>query len=89
MRCLEGWRQFVAEAPPPPRLLSEEKFAALSAVEQELDDEAHLDHHARLLVVAAYTVRHTVASGRRLVLLNRHAISTQHPAPSTQHRSIE
>lgn len=44
---------------------------------EPLDEENRLDHHARLLVVATSTVRHTVTCGRRLVLLNRHAISAR------------
>ncbi|WP_030061847.1 MULTISPECIES: TniB family NTP-binding protein [Streptomyces] len=77
LTTLDGWRQFLTEAPSAPRLRSEGEFAALPVAEQELDDEARLDHHARLLVVATSTVRHTVTSGRRLVLLNRHAVSAR------------
>jgi len=77
LTTLEGWRQFLTEAPPPPPPRSAQERAALSPAEQEAYDEARLDHHARLLVVATSTVRHTVTTGRRLVLLNRHAISAR------------
>ncbi len=40
-------------------------------------EEARLDHHARMLVVATSFVEKTVTCGRRLVLLNRHAISAR------------
>jgi hypothetical protein len=73
----EGWRRFTAEQPTPPRRLTSAEYAALPGPEREIDDEARLDHHARLLVVATSTVRHTVTCGRRLVLLNRHAISAR------------
>ncbi|WP_229357504.1 ATP-binding protein [Streptomyces sp. UNOB3_S3] len=73
----EGWRRFTAEPPASPRLLTADEYTALSSLEREIDDEARLDHHARLLVVATSTVRHTVTCGRRLVLLNRHAISAR------------
>ncbi|MFE5560314.1 AAA family ATPase [Streptomyces sp. NPDC056544] len=74
---LDGWRRFVGEPLPPPRRLTDAEYDALGDLEKDAFDEARLDHHARLLVVATSTVRHTVTSGRRLVLLNRHAISAR------------
>ncbi|GED88245.1 ATP-binding protein [Streptomyces sp. 6-11-2] len=74
---LDGWRRFVEEPPPPLRRLTDAEYDALGDLEKAAFDEARLDHHARLLVVATSTVRHTVTSGRRLVLLNRHAISAR------------
>ncbi|MFC9636809.1 TniB family NTP-binding protein [Streptomyces mirabilis] len=73
----EGWRRFTADPPSPPRLLTAREHAALADIEQDAYDDARLGHHARLLVVATSTVRHTVTCGRRLVLLNRHAISAR------------
>ncbi|MEH0450270.1 ATP-binding protein [Streptomyces sp. B21-102] len=77
LTTLDGWRQFLADAPTPPRLLSASEYDRLSPLEQEIHEEARLDHHARLLVVATSSVRHTVTTGRRLVVLNRHAISAR------------
>ncbi|MCJ0875338.1 TniB family NTP-binding protein [Streptomyces sp. AP-93] len=77
LTTLDGWRQFLAEKPAAPRMISAREYAMLAPAEQELNDEARLDHHAQLLVVATSTVRHTVTCGRRLVLLNRHAISAR------------
>ncbi|WP_327249251.1 ATP-binding protein [Streptomyces sp. NBC_01320] len=77
LTTLTGWRQFAVDPPEPPALLTAAEYAALSAPDKYLYDEARLDHHARLLVVATSTVRHTVATGRRLVVLNRHAISAR------------
>ncbi|WP_405981743.1 AAA family ATPase [Streptomyces sp. NBC_00158] len=74
---LDGWRRFVEGPPLPPRRLTDAEYDALGDLEKAAFDEARLDHHAHLLVVATSTVRHTVASGRRLVLLNRHAISAR------------
>ncbi|MER7828476.1 ATP-binding protein [Streptomyces sp. NPDC096097] len=74
---LDGWRRFVGEPAPPPRRRTDAEYDALGELEKDAYDEARLDHHARLLVVATSTVRHTVTSGRRLVLLNRHAISAR------------
>jgi TniB protein len=73
----EGWRQFLSEPPAPPKLLTTREYGKLSQPERVAYDETRLDHHARLLVVATSTVRHTVTCGRRLVLLNRHAISAR------------
>ncbi|MGV9967623.1 TniB family NTP-binding protein [Streptomyces olivaceus] len=73
----EGWARFLAEPPPTPSLLPTSTFDELASAERADYDEARLDHHARLLVVATSTVRHTVACGRRLILLNRHAISAR------------
>ncbi|CAM5419977.1 hypothetical protein SRIMM317S_06561 [Streptomyces rimosus subsp. rimosus] len=73
----QGWRRFTADAPAPPALLSAEKYERLEPLERQIYDENRLDHHARLLrVVARFRriFRHTVACGRRLVLLNKHAI---------------
>jgi hypothetical protein len=77
LTTLPGWRQFAVDPPAPPALLTAAQYAALPAPDKYVYDEARLDHHARLLVVATSTVRHTVATGRRLVVLNRHAISAR------------
>ncbi|GGR38970.1 TniB family NTP-binding protein [Streptomyces netropsis] len=77
LTTLEGWRAFVTAEPDTPTLRPAHEYAELSPAEQEAADEERLDHHARLLVVATSTVRHTVTSGRRLVLLNRHAVSAR------------
>ncbi|MFG2919788.1 TniB family NTP-binding protein [Kitasatospora sp. NPDC048298] len=77
LTTLDGWRHFVADPPPPPILLTAAEYAALPELDQAIYNEGRLDHHARLLVVATSTVRHTVTCGRRLVVLNRHAISAR------------
>jgi hypothetical protein len=55
--------------------LSPDVLRRLSPAERDLYDDVRLDHHARMLVVATSFVEKTVVCGRRLVLLNRHAIS--------------
>ena len=77
LTTLEGWRQFTADPPPPPELLPRQRHEKLGDLERMLYDEARLDHHARLRVVATSAVRHAVTCGRRLVLLNRHAVSAR------------
>lgn len=73
----QGWSHFTAELPSPPQLLSVEEYERLDPLHRQVYDEERLDHHARLQVVATSTVRHTVTCGRRLVLLNKHAISAR------------
>ncbi|MFJ6694680.1 ATP-binding protein [Streptomyces sp. NPDC091272] len=77
LTTLEGWRKSIEAPPAPPVLLSAGELKQLSGTERELDDEYRLDHHARMLVVATSFVEKTVVCGRRLVLLNRHAISAR------------
>ncbi|WP_442906919.1 ATP-binding protein [Kitasatospora sp. NBC_01246] len=77
LTTLDGWRTFAAGPPEPPVLLSSDELRRLSPAERALYDEDRLDHHARMLVVATSFVEKTVVCGRRLVLLNRHAISAR------------
>lgn len=77
LTTLDGWRKFVAGSPEPPILLPPDNLQRLSTTDRNLYDEDRLDHHARMLVVATTFVEKTVTCGRRLVLLNRHAISAR------------
>ncbi|WTK98576.1 TniB family NTP-binding protein [Streptomyces sp. NBC_01508] len=77
LTTLEGWRRFVDGPPEPPALLSPGQSRGLSPTGRALYDEDRLNHHARMLVVATSFVEKTVVCGRRLVLLNRHAISAR------------
>ncbi|MFD8340321.1 TniB family NTP-binding protein [Streptomyces solisilvae] len=77
LTTLDGWRRFVDSLPDPPVQMASEELQRLSSTDRDLYDEARLDHHARMLVVATSFVEKTVTCGRRLVLLNRHAISAR------------
>ncbi|MFI6063273.1 TniB family NTP-binding protein [Streptomyces sp. NPDC051286] len=77
LTTLDGWRRFVASSPEPSVRMTTEELQRLSSMDRDLYDEARLDHHARMLVVATSFVEKTVTCGRRLVLLNRHAISAR------------
>lgn len=77
LTTLEGWQQFVADAPIPPALLPARQWEHLDAADRDAYDEARLDYHTRLGVVATSALRQVVHTGRRLVLLNRHAISAR------------
>jgi len=84
LTTLEGWRQFVTDAPRPPELPSTPSrhrtrldTADRTDNDDHDDDDARLDYHTRLTVVATSALRHVVHTGRRLILLNRHAISAR------------
>ncbi|NEB01224.1 TniB family NTP-binding protein [Streptomyces sp. SID13726] len=78
LTALPGWREFIAEAiSEPMAMVTQDEYDALTKEDRYQYDEDRLDHHARLQVVATSTVRHTVTCGRRLVILNRGAISAR------------
>jgi len=77
LTSLAGWREFVSSVSRPPALLSQAQYDALDKEDQYDYDDARLEHHARLQVVATSTVRRTVTCGRRLAILNRGAISAR------------
>jgi hypothetical protein len=77
LTTLEGWREFTTAETIPPDLLSDQQWAALAEDDQLLYDEYRLDYHTRLAAVATSTLRQVVHAGRRLTLLNRHAISAR------------
>ena len=61
----------------PPDLLAEAEYAALGGDAKAAYDEERLDYHTRLGVVGTSVLRQVVTTGRRLTLLNRHAISAR------------
>jgi len=77
LTTVEGWRRFVADAPRPPELLATSRWERLDGADRLADYEARLDYHTRLGVVATSALRQVVHTGRRLMLLNRHAISAR------------
>jgi hypothetical protein len=77
LTTLEGWRQFTADAPDVPVLLPGPVRGTPADDERSWYDERRLDYHTRLGVVATSTLRHVVNTGRRLTLLNRHAVSAR------------
>lgn len=77
LTTLEGWRKFLDDPPAPPVLLAPAELKRLPENEWALYDEDRLDHHARMLVVSTSFVEKTVVCGRRLILLNRHAVSAR------------
>jgi hypothetical protein len=73
-----GWLGFAgASLSEPMALLTRAEYDALDKAGKYDYDEDRIDHHARLQVVATSTVRNTVTCGRRLIILNRGAISAR------------
>ena len=69
----EGWARFVdAEPVAAPDLTPQERDEARAAYE-----EARLDYHTQLAVVATPAIRQVTSTGRRLMLLNRHQVSAR------------
>ena len=75
LTVLAGWRRFVDEEPAPPELLPDQQWRRLSDAGRLAYDEARLNHHSRLLVVATPVIRKVITEGRRLSYLNRNADS--------------
>ncbi|MER5847785.1 ATP-binding protein [Streptomyces sp. NPDC002012] len=78
LTTLPGWRRFVDSSRADPMVgLTKAEYDMLDEDGQYAYDEDRLDHHARLQVVATSTVRSTVTCGRRLIILNRGAVSAR------------
>ncbi|MET7790099.1 ATP-binding protein [Streptomyces sp900116325] len=87
LTTLLGWRGFIATSLGQPMvIMSEAEYEALVAAaesdplaqeKKSTYDDDRLNHHARLQVIATSTVRHTVTCGRRLIILNRGAVSAR------------
>jgi predicted ATPase len=67
LTTVEGWRHFITDPQTPPD----------PQPDRAGDDDTRLDYHTRLTVVATSTLRQVINAGRRLALLNRHAVSAR------------
>lgn len=74
---LTGWRQFVDAPPASFDLLPDKRWTALSGPDREAYDEARLNYHSEMIIVATSTVREIARQGRLLTLLNRREISAR------------
>jgi hypothetical protein len=77
LTTLEGWREFTTATTVASQLLPQPRWVALTEADRILYDEYRLDYHTRMAVVATSALRKVVNAGRRLTLLNRHAISAR------------
>jgi len=74
---LTGWRCFVDSAPASFDLLAGGQWQALSGEQRSGYDEARINYHSELVVVATSTVREVARQGRLLTMLNRREISAR------------
>ena len=74
---LAGWRRFVDSAPASFGLLAAGQWQALSGEQRSRYDEARINYHSELVVVATSTVREVARQGRLLAMLNRREISAR------------
>jgi hypothetical protein len=77
LTTLDGWRQFTTAEARPPDLPDGRQWEFMAEADRELYDEYRLDYHTRLAAAATSTLRQVVTTGRRLTLLNRHAVSAR------------
>jgi hypothetical protein len=77
LTTLDGWRKFTTSEARPPDLPDGQQWEAMTEADRELYDEYRLDYHTRLAAAATSTLRQVVTAGRRLTLLNRHAVSAR------------
>jgi Bacterial TniB protein len=74
---LTGWRRFVDSPPASLNLLSDDEWHRLTTAERAGYDDARINYHSELVVVATSTVRDVARQGRLLTLLNRREISAR------------
>lgn len=74
---LQGWRRFVDAEPASFELLPEVQWAALNPAERIAYDEARIDYHSEMVIVATSIVRQVTQQGRLLTMLNRRESSAR------------
>jgi hypothetical protein len=74
---LTGWRRFVDAPPAQLDLLPDDRWRQLDDAERFRYDEARINYHSEMVVVATSTVREVARQGRLLTLLNRREISAR------------
>jgi hypothetical protein len=74
---LAGWRRFVDTPSACFELLPDKRWASLSVRDKEAYDEARLNYHSEMIIVATSAVREVARQGRLLTLLNRREISAR------------
>jgi hypothetical protein len=74
---LAGWRRFVDAAPASFGLLAGQQWQAPPGEQRSRYDEARINYHSELVVVATSTIREVARQGRLLTMLNRREISAR------------
>jgi TniB protein len=68
----EGWAAFVSRSQPdPPRLLTDGDLNRIDPLERKIYDEARMDYHSELLLVATPDIRQITTTGSKLIVNNR------------------
>jgi len=74
---LSGWRRFVDSPPASFTLLPQQQWQQLTDEARGRYDEARINYHSEMVVVATSTVREVARQGRLLTFLNRREISAR------------
>lgn len=74
---LSGWRRFIDSPPATFTPLPAQSWEALSEQQRGRYDEARINYHSEMVVVATSTVREVARQGRLLTFLNRREISAR------------
>ncbi|HEU5266551.1 MAG TPA: ATP-binding protein [Jatrophihabitans sp.] len=74
---LTGWRRFVDSPPATFAPLPDEQWQQLTEQARGRYDEARINYHSEMVVVATSTVREVARQGRLLTFLNRREISAR------------
>lgn len=74
---LQGWRRFVDAEQAQFELLPEAEWTTLSLPARIAYDEARIDYHSEMVIVATSTVRQVTQQGRLLTMLNRRESSAR------------
>ncbi len=75
--ALTGWRRFVDTPAAGFELLPANRWTVLSGLDKETYDEARLNYHSEMIIVATSSLREVARQGRLLALLNRREISAR------------
>lgn len=74
---LTGWRRYLDTPPAAFDLFPDPHWQALDDAARARYDEARINYHSEMVVVATSTVREVARQGRLLTLLNRREISAR------------
>ena len=74
---LTGWRRIVQAPAATFSLLDAQRWQALAGTDRDLYNEARINYHSEMIVVATSIVREVTRQGRLLSMLNRREISAR------------
>jgi len=74
---LAGWRRFIDTPAATFQLLPDKRWQSLSLPDKDIYNEARINYHSEMIIVATSTIREVARQGRLLTLLNRREISAR------------